>query len=83
MILAACDSSLLGKTISEGDLEITVNERFYGGEEVSEEKFLELLKECFSANLIGEETVNAARKVYKLQRVLYIEDIPHAIIFKM
>ncbi len=83
MVLAACDTELLGKTLVDDELEFKISEEFYGGEEVDEDKFHELLRECFTANLVGEKTIQSAKKVYPLQKIIYITDVPHAMIFKM
>ncbi len=82
-LLAACDSDLLGQKIEFEDLEFYISERFYGGEEVSEDEFIDMLKRCTTANLVGEKTLRTTRKVYKLQKVIYIGDVPHAQIFKI
>ncbi len=82
-ILAACDEELLGKELIDGDIEFHINERFYGGERISDNEFVRLLRECSSANLVGSNTVKLANKVYKLSNILYISGVPHAIIFKI
>ncbi len=82
-VLAACDKNLLGKTIEDEDLEFKVSERFYGGEEIDEKAFFEMLNKCTTANLVGEETIALVSKKYKLQKVIYIGGVPHAQIFKI
>ncbi|NHJ03769.1 MAG: DUF424 family protein [Candidatus Heimdallarchaeota archaeon] len=59
-LVAACDEKILGETLIEGDLELYVNERFFGGELVSLDKCLEELNRATSCNIIGFEIVNAA-----------------------
>ena len=81
--MAACDEELLGKTLEFGELEFKVSERFYGGEVVDEDAFLRMLEKCTTANLIGEKTIDATKKMYKLEKVIYIGDVPHAQIFKI
>ncbi len=58
-LVAVCDEDLLGKTICEGELELYVNERFFGGELVPLEKCLEQLKIASSFNIIGKTIVDA------------------------
>ena len=57
-ILAACD--LLGRTFRGDGTVITVSERFYKGEIVSAEAFIERMKSVSIMNLVGEEVVSIA-----------------------
>ena len=59
-LVTVCDEKLLGETISDGELELYVNERFFGGTLASLDKCLEELGKATSCNLIGFEIVNAA-----------------------
>lgn len=60
MILAACDEDILGQTFSGDDMRITVSEKFYNGELVPEETFIERMKSVTIMNLVGERTVSIA-----------------------
>ncbi|MAF89427.1 MAG: DUF424 domain-containing protein [archaeon] len=84
-ILAACDKELLGKTFSEGDISLTVDENFYGNEEVDAETFKEMLKSSGIANLVGENCVSIAIELGLVteKTVLKIEGIPHAQILNL
>ena len=83
-VLAACDSSLLGKEFEEGQRHFKAYESFYAGEQIEKEKFLGLLEEHDSINLFGEECVNAAieKGLITEDAVIRIQGIPHAQIFK-
>lgn len=59
-LVAVCDKELLGKTIYEGELELYVNDRFFGGDLVPLEKCLEQMRIASSFNLIGKGIVDAA-----------------------
>ncbi len=59
-LVTVCDKELLGKTISEGELELYVNDHFFGGDLVPIEKCLEQMKIASSFNLIGKVIVDAA-----------------------
>ncbi|MHA1738987.1 MAG: DUF424 domain-containing protein [Candidatus Heimdallarchaeota archaeon] len=61
-LVSACDENVLGETLSEGEIEIYVNERFFGGELVSIEKCLEELRKASSFTIFGTEIVNEAVK---------------------
>jgi len=83
-IVAVCDSDILGKRFEEGKIQLEVNERFYGGKEMSDDKVLELLKEksqedaCF--NFVGKRAVELGVKagIINNERVIEIKKIPHA-----
>ncbi|MCD6414472.1 MAG: DUF424 family protein [Candidatus Diapherotrites archaeon] len=80
IILAACDSELMGKNFEEGDLSLRVTERFYNGFELEEEQLEELMDECTIANLVGEKVIAIAvrKKLVKSDRVIRIAGVPHA-----
>ncbi len=59
-LVTVCDEDLLGKTICEGELELCINDRFFGGELVPLEKCLEQMKIATNFNLIGKTIVDAA-----------------------
>jgi len=59
-LVTVCDEELLGKTVSEGELELYVSEHFFGGDLVPLEKCLEQMKTATSFNLIGKGIVDAA-----------------------
>ncbi len=83
-IIAICDSDLVGKKFEEGNMQLEVNEQFYGGKEMSDDKILELLKEksqedaCF--NFVGKNSVDIGAKagIIDKNRVIRVKDIPHA-----
>lgn len=79
LLVAACDSSLIGKKLEEGKicLEIT---SFYDGDVVSREELLENLRMATMANLVGEETVRTAIEggFVDEECLLVIGGVPHA-----
>ena len=79
ILVAVCDESLLGKGIGK-KLKVHVNENFYKGELVNEEKVLELIKKSTICNLIGKEIVKIAveKKFITKENIMFIDDIPHA-----
>ncbi|MBI4447973.1 DUF424 family protein [Candidatus Woesearchaeota archaeon] len=82
-VVAVCDTNLLGKTFTEGKLELKVSESFYGGEEKSEKELTEILLRAHNINLVGEKSVALAIKLKLLNEgdVLKIQKVPHAQIF--
>ncbi len=85
VVLACCDKEVLGKTLTEGDIEATISEKFYGKEKTSEQAFLELLGRAGNINLFGNKTVSIAVKHGFLSegKARKIRGISHAIILKV
>jgi hypothetical protein len=79
LLVAACDSDILGKTFKDGELRIECGS-FYEGEEVSAEELVTQLGQCTIANLVGKETVHAAISGGFIDEgcVIWIGGVPHA-----
>lgn len=83
-IVAVSDKEIIGKKFEEGNLQIYVNEHFFKGQEMSEDKAVKLLKEkleddaCF--NFVGENALNAGIKagIIDKNKIIRIQGIPHA-----
>ena len=83
-VVALADKSLVGKKFEDGKLQLDVNEHFFKGSEISEEKAIKLLKEkleddaCF--NFVGENSVQAGIKagIINRENIIKIQGIPHA-----
>jgi hypothetical protein len=78
-VVAICDEDLLGKKI-ENDVKITVEESFYRGELIDENKALEFMKKSNICNIIGKSIVELAlkNKFIMKENIIFIGDIPHA-----
>lgn len=63
LLVSVCDDGLLGETFENGQVSITVNESFYGGEDaetVGADAVVAGLQRASIANLVGEECVEVA-----------------------
>lgn len=80
VLVAVCDSELVGKIFREGKLKIEVKEEFYGTEEFEEKEVEETLKRATIANITGKNAVELAIKIGIIdkERVLKIDGCPHA-----
>ena len=78
-LVAAADADLIGKTFREGKFKIEVG-KFYEGEVVSEEFFLDHLRLATIGNFVGRETIEAAKRggYASDEGVLWIDGVPHA-----
>jgi len=85
-IIAICDSNLLGKRFEQGNLQLEVNEAFYGGEKKTEQEIEEMVRDFItddaSFNLVGEKTIKIALKLGLIDEegIIYVQGIPHAIV---
>jgi len=85
IVVAACDSELLGKKFEEGIKQLDVRESFYKGIEVSEEEAIKVMqfqfREDATFNIVGENAINTAIKagVIEQETVGKIQGIPFAL----
>ena len=84
MLVAACDSELIGKKFSEGKLCLEVSS-FYDGKKVSEKIFLEHMANATSANLVGEKTINAAinANFINKENIIRVQGVPYAVMVRV
>ncbi len=59
-LVAVCDAEVLGDTFANGDVSLTVNEAFYGGDRAGEESVIASLRAAQVANVVGERAVAVA-----------------------
>lgn len=80
ILVAVCDSEIVGKTFREGSLKIEVKESFYGTEEFEEREVVNALRKATIVNIVGERAVALAIKIgiVDKDKVLRISGCPHA-----
>jgi len=84
--IAICDSDLLGKKLEEGKFQLDIKESFFGGDEISEEKLIEIMKkmseEDATFNIVGEKSIKIALKagIISQEGIKKIRGIPFALI---
>lgn len=85
-VVAVCDSDLLGKRFEEGKFQLDIKESFYGGEEVDEERVIQIMKkmseEDATFNIVGKDSVNTALKagIIVEEGITEIQGIPFALV---
>jgi hypothetical protein len=84
-IVALCDRELIGKTLKEGNITVTITDEFYKGEIVSEEDAIAILSKASNVNLFGEKAVSCAVKcgVVDINNVRIINEVAHAQVFRV
>ena len=84
VLLAICDSELLGKTLRQGKIVFHVKDEFYNGGKVTVEEAVGMIENSTIVNMVGKNCVEKAiQKGYvHPEAVLEIEGVPHAQIVK-
>lgn len=82
-VVAICDKNLVGKVFEEGNKCLNVIKRFYGGEKMSKEEVLSLVREFKNLNVVGKESVNLVLKegFINKENIISIKGIPHVQIY--
>ena len=80
VILAVCDSEIIGKCYTEGERQLDLSSNFYKGEEMDEKRILNLMKSVNIVNLCGKSAVELGIKagVIDKEMVIVISGVPHA-----
>jgi len=79
-MIAVCDREVLGKEYTEGELCLTVSEKFYRGDNASPEELKKALTDATIANLVGENAVEIAIEEGHIDKenTITVSGIPHA-----
>ncbi len=85
VLLAICDTEVLGKTLVEGKIVFRVREEFYKGVMVSIDEAICMIDNSTIVNMVGEDVVRRAMEKGYVhpEAVLRIDGVPHAQIVKL
>ena len=80
-MLAVCDKELLGKKLSEGNAELDLSSDFFKGKEMPDGEIGDLLRNSWTANIVGKKSVELALKegIITKEHVKKIKDVVYAI----
>ncbi|MFA4955846.1 MAG: DUF424 family protein [Candidatus Methanoperedens sp.] len=80
VIVAVCDSDIIGKKFKEGNLVLKLEESFYKGCEASENEIKDALACASIANIAGKRSIACAvgNGFIDQDTVIYVDGIPHA-----
>ena len=80
VILAVCDSDIIGKKFEEGERQMDLGCDFYKGEEMDEKRILNLMKAVHIVNLCGDKSVELGIRagIIDKDNVIKIGGVPHA-----
>lgn len=79
-VVALCDKDLVGKTLKGDGVEMKLTKRFYEGEDMPEEKVIQILKVANAINIVGKKSIEVALKarVIEEDNIKKIDGIPYA-----
>ncbi len=85
LMLNICDADLLGKQISEKDLNVKISKSYYGEKIVDKQEAATLLKNSSVINMVGKETISLSVDlgIGSENGVKVIDGVPFLIVFKM
>lgn len=80
VLVAVCDKTIIGKTFSEGELVLKLDESFYKGKEASDEEIKNAICCATVANIAGEKAIACAVDCGAIDpdTIIYIGGVPHA-----
>ncbi|MEK6888018.1 MAG: DUF424 family protein [Candidatus Aenigmatarchaeota archaeon] len=84
VLLAICDEDILGRTFSDGELEITISE-FYKGKNCDIADAIKLAKNATIINAVGKNIINILieKKFVDASSVLQIGETSHVQVVSM
>lgn len=84
LMISVCDADLVGKTLNQGEMVISLSRDYFQEQVIEKEKAADLLIKCSIANLVGEKIVTLAISMglAKEVSVKRICGIPFLMIFK-
>ena len=84
-MLNICDADLLGKKITQDELNMNISKSYYGEKLIETEEATSLLKNSSIINMVGKETISLSIKlgIGSENGVKTISGVPFLIVYKM
>ncbi len=84
-MLNICDANLLGKKITEKELEVYISKSYYGEKIVEKEEAKTLLKNSLIINMVGKEIISLSTSlgIGSEGGIKEIDGVPFLIVYKM
>lgn len=78
--VAVCDEKLLDQVFKEGKLKIKISNQFFKGELINIDEAIDILKQAFYFNIVGENIINKAvdSKILSQEGIRFINGVPMA-----
>ncbi len=84
-IIGLCDRELIGKTYSEGEISVAINEAFFGNQPASEEEVIRVLMTGDNITIFGKRCVDLAvsHGILEPDSCRLIDGIPYTTIIRI
>ena len=84
-MLNICDAELLGKKLTQDELDMNISKNYYGEKLIEKEEAEHLLKNSSIINMVGKETVSLSIElgIGSENGIKIISGIPFLIVYKM
>ena len=84
-MLNICDVDLVGKKISEKNLQVDISKNYYGEKLVETEEAENLLKNSYIINMVGKETISLSMNlgIGSEKGIKKISGVPFLIVYKI
>ena len=78
--VAVCDEDLLNQVFKEGNLKIEISNQFFGGNLVTLDDAVDILKQSSYFNIVGENIINKAIDchIFPKEGIRFINGVPMA-----
>jgi len=85
IMVAVCDTELIGKSFEDRGLFLEITESFYKGKKATEKEVVGFLKHATIANLVGKRAIKCAldNNFIEEANVIFVAGVPHAQIVKI
>mgnify|MGYP001601956213 CR=1 FL=1 len=86
IVVAVCDTDLIGKKFEEGKKQLEIKEYFFRGDEMAEENAIKTLeaqkREDATFDIVGKESIRAALKAGIISKdyIAKIKNVPFALV---
>jgi len=84
-MLNICDAELLGKKISQDELNMHISESYYGEKLIEKEEAKSLLKNSSIINMVGKKVISLSIElgIGSENGIKTVSDVPFLIVFKI
>ena len=85
IMLNICDAELLGKNISQNELNVAISKSYYGDQIIEKDEAKKLLENSSIINMVGKNTISLSLElgVGSENGVKKISGVPFLIVFKI
>jgi hypothetical protein len=77
VVIALCDSEIIGKKFVEGEKRLDLSSQFYNGQEMVEENIKREIRGAYIINAVGKKSIEFLARFGISPRVLKVDNVPY------